>query len=77
MTEKDFEEHPALDAVIRGGERNPSAREWGDRSRRVVGGAQVSYAAGRFATPTVRRRILRGADDVASGRGDPVRAASR
>ena len=77
LTEKDFEEHPALDAVIRGGERNPSAREWGDRSRRVVGGAPVSYAAGRFATPTVRRRILRGADDVASGRGDPVRAASR
>ncbi|WOX56267.1 hypothetical protein R6Y95_02765 [Methanoculleus palmolei] len=47
LTEQDFERHPALDAVIRGEERNPSAWEWGDRGQRVVGGAKVSYAESR------------------------------
>ncbi len=47
LTEQDFADHPALDAVIRGGERNPSAWEWGDRGQRVVGGAPVSYAESR------------------------------
>ncbi|WP_292395355.1 hypothetical protein [Methanoculleus sp. UBA303] len=44
LTEKDFERHPALAAVIRGEERNPSAWEWGYRDQRVVGGTKVSYA---------------------------------
>ncbi|WP_301002600.1 hypothetical protein [Methanoculleus sp.] len=44
LTEKDFEQHPALDAVIRGEERNPSPWEWGSRDQRVVGGTNVSYA---------------------------------
>ncbi len=44
LTEKDFEQHPALDAVIRGEERDPSAWEWGYRDQRVVGGTKVSYA---------------------------------
>jgi hypothetical protein len=43
LTEQDFAEHPALDAVIRGEERNPSAWEWGYRDQRVVGGTKVSY----------------------------------
>jgi len=43
LTEKDFEQHPALDAIIRGEERNPSAWEWGSRDQRVVGGTKVSY----------------------------------
>ena len=47
LTEQDFERHPALDAVIRGEERNPSAWEWGDRNQRVIGGAKVSYAESR------------------------------
>ncbi len=47
LTEQDFEQHPALDAVIRGKERNPSAWEWGDRSQRVIGGTNVSYAESR------------------------------
>ena len=47
LTEKDFERHPALDAVIRGEERNPSAWEWGSRDQRVVGGTRVSYAESR------------------------------
>jgi len=44
LTEKDFEQHPTLDAVIRGEERNPSAWEWGYRDQRVIGGTNVSYA---------------------------------
>jgi len=44
LTEQDFERHPALDAVIRGEERDPSAWEWGYRDQRVVGGTKVSYA---------------------------------
>lgn len=44
LTEKDFERHPALDAAIRGKERNPSAWEWGSRDQRVIGGTNVSYA---------------------------------
>ncbi len=44
LTEKDFKQHPALDAVIRGEEHNPSAWEWGSRDQRIIGGAQVSYA---------------------------------
>ena len=44
LTGQDFADHPALDAVIRGEERNPSAWEWGSRDQRVVGGARVSYA---------------------------------
>jgi len=47
LTEQDFERHPALDAVIRGGERNPSAWEWGSSDRRFIGGARVSYAESR------------------------------
>jgi len=47
LTGQDFKQHPALDAVIRGEERNPSAWEWGSRDRRVIGGAQVSYAESR------------------------------
>lgn len=43
LTEKDFEQHPALAAIIRGEERNPSAWEWGDRDQRVIGGTKVSY----------------------------------
>ena len=43
LTERDFERHPALDAVIRGEERNPSAWEWGYRDQRVIGGTNVSY----------------------------------
>ncbi|MGB4196721.1 MAG: hypothetical protein WBJ51_05420 [Methanoculleus sp.] len=43
LTEQDFERHPALNAVIRGEERNPSAWEWGSRDRRVIGGTKVSY----------------------------------
>ena len=43
LTEQDFADHPALDAVIRGEERNPSAWEWGYRDQRVVGGTKVSY----------------------------------
>ena len=43
LTGQDFERHPALDAVIRGGERNPSAWEWGYRDQRVIGGTKVSY----------------------------------
>jgi len=44
LTERDFEQHPALNVVIRGEERNPSAWEWGSRNQRVIGGARVSYA---------------------------------
>ncbi|MCK8518438.1 hypothetical protein [Methanoculleus sp. 7T] len=47
LTEKDFEQHPALDAVIRGEERNPSAWEWGSSDRRFIGGTNVSYAESR------------------------------
>jgi len=47
LTEQDFERHPALDAVIRGEDRNPSAWEWGSRDQRVVGGTRVSYAESR------------------------------
>ena len=47
LTEKDFADHPALDAVIRGEERNPSAWEWGSSDRRFIGGARVSYAESR------------------------------
>ena len=47
LTEQDFADHPALDAVIRGGERNPSAWEWGSSDRRFIGGARVSYAESR------------------------------
>ncbi|MFA7199289.1 MAG: hypothetical protein WC093_08340 [Methanoculleus sp.] len=47
LTEQDFEQHPALDAVIRGEERNPSAWEWGSGDRRLVGGTNVSYAESR------------------------------
>ena len=43
LTEQDFERHPALDAVIRGEERNPSAWEWGYRDQHVIGGTKVSY----------------------------------
>lgn len=44
LTEQDFADHPALDAVIRGEERNPSAWEWGAGDRRFIGGTNVSYA---------------------------------
>ncbi|MCK9319913.1 hypothetical protein [Methanoculleus sp.] len=44
LTEKDFADHPALDAVIRGEERNPSVWEWGAGDRRFIGGTNVSYA---------------------------------
>lgn len=47
LTEQDFEQHPALDAVIRGGERNPSAWEWGSSDRRFIGETSVSYAESR------------------------------
>jgi hypothetical protein len=47
LTEQDFEQHPALDAVIRGEERNPSAWEWGSRDQRVIGGTNVPYAESR------------------------------
>mgnify|MGYP000970996920 CR=1 FL=1 len=47
LTEQDFEQHPALDAVIRGEERNPSAWEWGSSDRRFIGGTNVSYAESR------------------------------
>lgn len=47
LTEQDFIDHPALDAVIRGGERNPSAWEWGADDRRFIGGTSVSYAESR------------------------------
>ena len=47
LTERDFVDHPALDVVIRGGERNPSAWEWGAGDRRFIGGANVSYAESR------------------------------
>jgi len=47
LTGKDFVDHPALDAVIRGGERNPSAWEWGMSDRRFIGGTNVSYAESR------------------------------
>jgi hypothetical protein len=47
LTEKDFADHPALDAVIRGEERNPSGWEWGMSDRRFIGGANVSYAESR------------------------------
>jgi len=43
LTEQDFADHPALDAVIRGEERKPSAWEWGYRDQRVIGGTNVSY----------------------------------
>jgi hypothetical protein len=43
LTERDFEQHPELAAVIWGEERNPSAWEWGYRDQRVIGGAKVSY----------------------------------
>ena len=47
LTEKDFADHPALDAVIRGDERNPSAWEWGRSDRRFIGGINVSYVESR------------------------------
>ena len=47
LTEKDFAGHPALDAVIRGDERNPSAWEWGRSDRRFIGGINVSYVESR------------------------------
>jgi len=47
LTEQDFEQHPALDAVIRGEERNPSAWKWGSSDRRFIGGTNVSYAESR------------------------------
>ena len=79
LTEQDFADHPALDAVIRGEERNPSAWEWGSRDQRVVGGTRVSYAesralhdaygpqGGEGTVPAhgVRGCVLRGPDDMA------------
>ncbi|HOB17230.1 MAG TPA: hypothetical protein PKK74_00835 [Candidatus Methanoculleus thermohydrogenotrophicum] len=47
LTEQDFADHPALDAVIRGEERNPSAWEWGSPDQRVIGGTNVSYRESR------------------------------
>ncbi|WP_292727035.1 hypothetical protein [Methanoculleus sp.] len=47
LTEKDFTEHPALDSVIRGEEKNPSAWEWGMSDQRFIGGTNVSYAESR------------------------------
>lgn len=47
LTERDFADHPALDAVIRGDERNPSMWEWGMSDRRFIGGTNVSYAESR------------------------------
>jgi len=52
LTEKDFAGHPALDAVIRGDERNPSAWEWGRSDRRFIGGVNVSYAESRVLQDT-------------------------
>ena len=43
LTEQDFDQHPALAAVIRGEERNPTTWEWGYRDQRVIGGTKVSY----------------------------------
>ena len=47
LTGKDFADHPALDAIIRGEERNPSGWEWGMSDRRFIGGTNVSYAESR------------------------------
>ncbi|WP_292365899.1 MULTISPECIES: hypothetical protein [unclassified Methanoculleus] len=47
LTERDFADHPALDAVIRGEEKNPSAWGWGMRDQRFIGGVGVSYAESR------------------------------
>jgi len=47
LTERDFADHPALDAVIRGEEKNPSAWEWGMSDQRFIGGTNVSYAESR------------------------------
>ena len=52
LTEKDFAGHPALDAVIRGDERNPSAWEWGRSDRRFIGGINVSYVESRVLQDT-------------------------
>ena len=52
LTEKDFADHPALDAVIRGDERNPSAWEWGRSDRRFIGGINVSYVESRVLQDT-------------------------
>ncbi|MCK9278586.1 MAG: hypothetical protein M0P22_10910 [Methanoculleus sp.] len=60
LTGQDFADHPALDAVIRGEERNPSAWEWGYRDQRVIGGAQVSYAESKALHDTYGPRGERG-----------------
>jgi len=60
LTGQDFADHPALDAVIRGEERNPSAWEWGYRDQRVIGGAQVSYAESKALYDTYGPRGERG-----------------
>ena len=79
LTEQDFADHPALDAVIRGEERNPSAWEWGYRDQRVIGGTNrlvpgeqgaprcLRSPRGEGAVPAhgVRGCVLRGPDDVA------------
>ena len=52
LTEKDFADHPALDAAIRGDERNPSAWEWGRSDRRFIGGINVSYVESRVLQDT-------------------------
>lgn len=52
LTEQDFADHPALDAVIRGDERNPSAWEWGRSDRRFIGGINVSYVESRVLQDT-------------------------
>ena len=52
LTEKDFAGHPALDAAIRGDERNPSAWEWGRSDRRFIGGINVSYVESRVLQDT-------------------------
>ena len=52
LTEKDFADHPALDAVIRGEERNPSAWEWGRSDQRFIGGINVYYVESRVLQDT-------------------------
>ena len=52
LTEKDFAGHLALDAAIRGDERNPSAWEWGRSDRRFIGGINVSYVESRVLQDT-------------------------
>jgi len=48
LTEKDFEQHPALDSIIRGDKRDPGAWYSGDtpygvRDKRTIGSAPVTY----------------------------------